>query len=292
MAKKKTVVLSFLGTTLDASVGTDRWSRWRPTVALCQHDDLLIDRLELLRPKKYEPLAKTIRRDIEQVAPETGVVEHDFDVKDAWDFEEVFAALHAFADSYRFDTTKEDYLVHITTGTHVAQICLFLLTEARYLPGRLLQTSPPNKHSKGSPAGTFAIIVLCLTFRNMPVGVRATISALSQLDRSLDEASATLRASTSRTFLRVIVPLLRPAIIASLVFSFTHAITAVSAVIFLATARHNLATVYIAGRVEVGEYALAIAYSSVLIVIMLVCVLMIQRFVGAADLGRRPMAGG
>lgn len=140
--------------------------------------------------------------------------------------------------------------------------------------------------------GTFAIIVLCLTFRNMPVGVRATISALSQLDRSLDEASATLRASTSRTFLRVIVPLLRPAIIASLVFSFTHAITAVSAVIFLATARHNLATVYIAGRVEVGEYALAIAYSSVLIVIMLVCVLMIQRFVGAADLGRRPMAGG
>ncbi len=140
--------------------------------------------------------------------------------------------------------------------------------------------------------GTFAIIVLCLTFRNMPVGVRATISALSQLDRSLDEASATLRASTSRTFLRVILPLLRPAIIASLVFSFTHAITAVSAVIFLATAKHNLATVYIAGRVEVGEYALAIAYSSVLIVIMLVCVLMIQRWVGTAELGRRPMAAG
>lgn len=140
--------------------------------------------------------------------------------------------------------------------------------------------------------GTFAIIVLCLTFRNMPVGVRATVSALSQLDHSLDEASATLRASTSRTFLRVIIPLLRPAIIASLVFSFTHAITAVSAVIFLATAKHNLATVYIAGRVEVGEYALAIAYSSVLIVIMLACVLLIQRFVGTADLGRRPMAAG
>ncbi|MFZ4286133.1 ABC transporter permease [Variovorax sp. HJSM1_2] len=138
--------------------------------------------------------------------------------------------------------------------------------------------------------GTFAIIVLCLVFRNMPVGVRATVSALSQLDRSLDEASSTLRASTSRTFLRVVIPLLRPAIIASLVFSFTHAITAVSAVIFLATAKHNLATVYIAGRVEVGEYALAIAYSSVLIVIMLFCVLMIQRLVGTANIGRRPVA--
>ncbi len=140
--------------------------------------------------------------------------------------------------------------------------------------------------------GTFAIIVLCLVFRNMPVGVRATVSALSQLDRSLDEASATLRASTSRTFARVILPLLRPAIIASLVFSFTHAITAVSAVIFLATAQHNLATVYIAGRVEVGEYALAIAYSSVLIVIMLACVLLIQRFIGNAELGRRAVSAG
>jgi iron(III) transport system permease protein len=138
--------------------------------------------------------------------------------------------------------------------------------------------------------GTFAIIVLCLVFRNMPVGVRATVSALSQLDRSLDEASATLRASTSRTFARVILPLLRPAIIASLVFSFTHAITAVSAVIFLATAQHNLATVYIAGRVEVGEYALAIAYSSVLIVIMLACILLIQRFIGNAELGRRAVS--
>jgi len=139
--------------------------------------------------------------------------------------------------------------------------------------------------------GSFAIIVLCLTFRNMPVGVRSTVASLSQLDRSLDEASATLRASTSRTFIKVVLPLLRPAIIASTVFGFTHAITAVSAVIFLATARHNLATVYIAGRVDAGEYALAIAYSSVLIVIMLCCVLMIQRLVGSADLGRRSAVG-
>jgi iron(III) transport system permease protein len=139
--------------------------------------------------------------------------------------------------------------------------------------------------------GTFAIIVLCLVFRNMPVGVRATVAALSQFDRSLDEASATLRASTSRTFVRIVVPLMRPAIIASTVYGFTHAMTAVSAVIFLATAKYNLATVYISGRVEVGEYALAIAYSSVLIVIMLFCVLMIQRLVGTADLGRRPVIG-
>ena len=62
---------------------------------------------------------------------------------DAWDFEEVYGNLHDFARAYPFDTDAEDYLVHITTGSHVEQICLFLLTESRHLPGRLLQTSPP-----------------------------------------------------------------------------------------------------------------------------------------------------
>jgi iron(III) transport system permease protein len=135
--------------------------------------------------------------------------------------------------------------------------------------------------------GGMAILVLCFVFRNMPVGVRAGIAALAQIDRSLDEASSTLRASTLRTLRRIILPLLRPAILATLVFSFTHAMTAVSAVIFLATAKYNLATVYIVGRVEAGEYPLAIAYSSVLIFLMLAVLLGVQAMIGEARLGRR-----
>jgi iron(III) transport system permease protein len=135
--------------------------------------------------------------------------------------------------------------------------------------------------------GGMAILVLCFVFRNMPVGVRAGVAALAQIDRTLDEASSTLRASTVRTLREVILPLLRPAIMATLVFSFTHAMTAVSAVIFLATAKYNLATVYIIGRVEAGEYPLAIAYSSVLIFVMLAVLLAVQRLVGEARLGRR-----
>ena len=135
--------------------------------------------------------------------------------------------------------------------------------------------------------GGMAILVLCFVFRNMPVGVRAGVAALAQIDRTLDEASSTLRASTRRTLTRVILPLLKPAILATLVFSFTHAMTAVSAVIFLATAKYNLATVYIIGRVEAGEYPLAIAYSSVLIVLMLAVLFAVQRVVGEAKLGRR-----
>ena len=132
--------------------------------------------------------------------------------------------------------------------------------------------------------GGMAILVLCFVFRNMPVGVRAGVAALAQIDKTLDEASSTLRASTVRTLREVILPLLRPAILATLVFSFTHAMTAVSAVIFLATAKYNLATVYIINRVEAGEYPLAIAYSAVLIVFMLAVLL------GDAEAGRRGAA--
>ena len=135
--------------------------------------------------------------------------------------------------------------------------------------------------------GGMAILVFCFVFRNMPVGVRAGIAALAQIDKSLDEASSTLRASTWRTLTQIVLPLLKPAIVATLVFSFTHAMTAVSAVIFLATAKYNLATVYIIGRVEAGEYSLAIAYSTVLMVFMLVVLLLVQRFAGVATLGRR-----
>jgi iron(III) transport system permease protein len=135
--------------------------------------------------------------------------------------------------------------------------------------------------------GTAAILVICFVFRNMPVGVRAGIATLSQIDKSLDEASHTLGARSATTIRRVVLPLLRPAIVASLVYSFVRAMTAVSAVIFLVTAEYNMATAYIVGRVEAGEFGLAIAYSCVLIAIMLAVIALIQVGVGERKLGRR-----
>ena len=82
-------------------------------------------------------------------------------------------------------------------------------------------------------------------------------------------------------------PLLRPAILATLVFSFTHSMTAVSAVIFLATAKYNLATVYVINRVEAGEYSLAISYCAFLIVFMLAVIGIIRLMIGEQKLGRR-----
>ncbi len=136
-------------------------------------------------------------------------------------------------------------------------------------------------------AGTALILVICFVFRNMPVGVRAASAALAQIDKSLDEASATLGAKTGTTVRRVTLPLLKPAIVATLVFSFVHAMTAVSAIIFLVTAKTNMATAYIVNRVEAGEYPLAIAYSALLIVFMLVVILLVQMVIGERKLGRR-----
>ena len=134
--------------------------------------------------------------------------------------------------------------------------------------------------------GTSIILIIVFVFRNMPVGVRGGIAAMSQLDQSLDEASVTLGANSFTTVRRVIMPLMGPAILAALTYSFVRAITSVSAVIFLVSAKHNMATSFIVGRVENGEFGLAIAYSAVLIVTMLAAILILQLLVGARRLRR------
>lgn len=159
------VVLGLLGSTLDAGFTDGRWERWRPSVALCQQEDLLVDRFELLCEKRCEKLAEVVCGDIAIVSPETKVNRHPVHFRDPWALEDVYGALHDFARTYPFDPEREDYLIHITTGTHVVQICLFLLTEARYLPARLLQTAPARSRSgaPGPVAGTYRILDLDLS---------------------------------------------------------------------------------------------------------------------------------
>jgi len=158
----KTVVIGLIGATLDRSQGVERWNQWRPSVSLCQHEDLLVSRFELLYQEKYQAMAEAVAADIRSVSPETEVVLRLVELAQPWDFEEVYGALHDFARSYPFDPETEEYLVHITTGTHVAQICLFLLTEARYIPAKLIQSSPPRREAHGE-SGRYDIIDLDLS---------------------------------------------------------------------------------------------------------------------------------
>lgn len=156
-----TVAISLLGTVLDKrGRGKKRWEKWRPTISLCQQEDLLIDRMELVFQSQYQALADQVSQDIQLVSPETEVRHNLIEFEDPWDFEQVYSSLHDFARNYPFKREKEDYLIHITTGTHVAQICLYLLTEAHYLPGRLIQTSPRRDRNE---LGSYHIIDLDLS---------------------------------------------------------------------------------------------------------------------------------
>lgn len=136
--------------------------------------------------------------------------------------------------------------------------------------------------------GTGAILVLSFVFRNMPMGLRTTVGALAQIDPSLDEASATLRAGSWTTLRRVLLPLLRPACAAALIYGFVRAATAVSAVVFLVSADHDLATTYLIGLISNGSYGPALAYAGVLVVVLFTVVVSLE---AALRVGERRCTG-
>jgi transcriptional regulatory protein RtcR len=159
---KNTVVIGFLGTQLDSGLGPARWEKWRPTVSLAQHDDVSIARLELFHDQRSSLLADKVVADFTQQSPDTDVKLVEMNLVNPWDFGEVYTALYDWAAAYPFDLARETYQVHITTGTHVAQICLFLLVEARFIPGVLLQSAPPRGRQRQG-IGTLEVIDLDLS---------------------------------------------------------------------------------------------------------------------------------
>jgi len=150
MNDKNVVVFGVLGTEKDKLSG-DKLKQWRPTVDLCRQKGLPINRYELLYQNRFKSLAESTVEDIKSVSA-TQVQLHEVDFNnDPWDFETVYNVFYDFAKSYKFDHDKERYLVNISTGTHVMQICLFLLTEAKYFPAKLVQ-SPRRKGKNNEPS--------------------------------------------------------------------------------------------------------------------------------------------
>jgi transcriptional regulatory protein RtcR len=140
----KKCVIGFIGTQLDGITSAKRWEKWRPTVSLAQHDDLQINSFELFHDKVHQHLANTVKADLLELSPQSTVNLHVSTLKNPWDFEEVYSWLYDWLQGFAFTPDSVDYLAHITTGTHVAQICLYLMVESRVLPGVLLQTAPPR----------------------------------------------------------------------------------------------------------------------------------------------------
>ncbi|WP_040976023.1 ABC transporter permease [Necropsobacter massiliensis] len=134
--------------------------------------------------------------------------------------------------------------------------------------------------------GTGIIIIISMVMRDLPIGMRAAIAGLGQLDKSLDEASLSLKGSSLKTIWFIVFPLLKPALLSALVTSFVRAMTTVSAIIFLVTADTRVATAYILNRVEDGEYGVAIAYGSILIIVMMTIILLFDWLIGDTRIAR------
>lgn len=120
--------------------------------------------------------------------------------------------------------------------------------------------------------GTPYIIIAAYVVRSLPASVRAGVAALQQIDPSIEEASNSLGADAQYTFRKVTLPLITPALLAGLIFSFTRHMTSLSAIIFLVSPRWRIVTASILSEWEQGGISFAAAYASVIIVLVLIAI--------------------
>lgn len=124
--------------------------------------------------------------------------------------------------------------------------------------------------------GTLTILVALFVFRYVPVGIQNGIATLKQIDPSIEEAATDLGASSGTVFRRITLPLISPALFSGLVYAFVRAMTAISAAIFLVSAKWNLMTVQILNQVDSGRLGAAAAFSLLLVGIVIVAIVIIR----------------
>ena len=135
--------------------------------------------------------------------------------------------------------------------------------------------------------GTAFIILAAYAVRSLPASVRAGVAALQQIDPSIEEASSNLGADAQVTFRRVTIPLILPALLAGLIFSFTRHMTSLSAIIFLVSPRWRIVTASILSEWEQGGVGVAAAYSTTIIVFVLIAIgvlyFLVRKLFGGRD---------
>jgi len=134
--------------------------------------------------------------------------------------------------------------------------------------------------------GTAFIIIAAIVVKNLQVGIEAGSNQLRQIDKSLEESSAILGASNARTFLKITLPLLKPALFTSIAYAFTRSLTTLSAIIFLVSANWTLITVTILSQVETQKIGIAAAYCCILIVVVLVILAIMQLLLSSSSTRR------
>lgn len=138
--------------------------------------------------------------------------------------------------------------------------------------------------------GSAFLIIMLFVFRNAPVGIRSAIASLKQIDPAIEEASRDLGASAARTFFTITLPLIAPAFFSGLAYSFVKCMTAISAVIFLASGKFPMITIAILDSIDNSDYSQAAALSVVMMVIVMAILGLIKLAVTSLERGMRSAA--
>ena len=128
--------------------------------------------------------------------------------------------------------------------------------------------------------GTALIIIVAFAVRTLPYGIRSGVAALDQINRSLDEASTTMGATSGQTLWRILLPLVRPALLAGMIFSFTRSVTTLSAVIFVVSPHWSLVTPTILSQMDRGDVGEAAALSVIVVLMVLLVIHGVPRLLG------------
>ena len=137
----------------------------------------------------------------------------------------------------------------------------------------------PQLAGGGAIFGGAVAIVMVYTIRSSPAGQRSGIAALQQINPAIDEASASLGASGFRTFRKITLPLIKPALLTGLMFAFAHSMTTLSPIIFITTPETPIMTQKILAEVDSGRFGNAFAFCTLLIFIVLAVMALINLLV-------------
>ena len=137
-------------------------------------------------------------------------------------------------------------------------------------------------------SGTALILVINHIFRNIPIGVEAGIAALKQISKDIEESSTNLGATSAYTFKKITLPLITPSFFAGAAYSFVRCMTAISAIVFLVSAKWNHITVLILAQTEIMRLGAASALSVILILVIMLFNLVLKK---ATGLGKERIFG-
>ena len=183
-----------------------------------------------------------------------------------------------------FDTTWLSFIATPVTGL-LGMIIAFLVVRKRFIGkgfinfASLLSIAVPGTVigvgyilAFNTPpivlTGTATLLVVAFVVRSLPIGIRAGVASLQQIDPAIEEAAADLGASSRQIFFKITLPLIKTAFFSGLIYTFIRSMTSISAVIFLITAKYNLITIAVLDQVESAKFGVASAFSTILILIV------------------------